>query len=234
MIRGNQITVIIPTYNSQDYISKAINSVKSQLEEDINIIISDDGSTDNTVSIAKECGVKVIVGEHKGASSARNMALEFLDTPYFFFLDSDDILCEDAFKTFIEIMDNDDTVMAVFAMAVDFISEELSEEQKSKLLVTPRPYSGLLTGCTFMRKEVYDQIGGFKEDLCPGEVVDWMIRLRSSGLKIVQIQNITIKRRLHLNNYGRREKKNEARNIAAILRARMMEARDGKQKSVSD
>lgn len=67
MISGNQITVIIPTYNSQDYISKAINSVKSQLEEDINIIISDDGSTDNTVSIAKECGK-----EHCGNFESRD------------------------------------------------------------------------------------------------------------------------------------------------------------------
>ena len=223
MITAEMITVIIPAYNAEKYLEESITSVNKQLEGTCNIIVVDDGSTDNTKAVAEKLGCKVLAGEHKGASHARNQALHAFDTPFLLFLDADDVLTEDALKSLLGEFNADEELQAVFGMAEDFISPELSTEQAAGLKPRMEPYGGILPGCALLKKTVYDQIGDFNEKLSPGEVVDWILRLRTSGLKTKQISKVTLKRRLHMNNSGRVQKQDEAKNYAAILRARMRE-----------
>jgi len=221
MISADQITIIMPAYNMENYIEQAIHSVQSQLTGGFHIMVADDGSSDQTAKIAKASGATVFLSEHKGAAHARNIALKQLSTPFFLFLDADDILSENAMEAFICAMETDSTCMAVCGLAKDFISPELDMQEQKKLKPNLQPYSGILPGCTFLRREVYDKIGGFMEQYSPGEVVGWMIRLRTSNMRITRLNRVTLYRRLHMNNSGRLDKQIEARNYAAILRARM-------------
>lgn len=92
-----KFSVIIPAYNSQDFLKRAIDSVLCQTYSDYELIIVNDGSTDNTLSIARKIAqknnnVRYINKKNGGLSSARNAGIKAAKGEYLIFLDSDDKL----------------------------------------------------------------------------------------------------------------------------------------------
>lgn len=86
-----QITVVIPTYNRYTLLHRAINSVLSQTYKPSEIIVVDDGSTDNTSEIQNDfSSVKYIYQKNSGVSAARNRGIKSATTEWIAFLDSDD------------------------------------------------------------------------------------------------------------------------------------------------
>ena len=92
------VSIIIPTYNAERWIGDAIKSALNQTWQRKEIIIVNDGSTDNTLRIARQFEskfVKVITQKNEGANAARNRGLEFAQGDYIQWLDADDILAPD-------------------------------------------------------------------------------------------------------------------------------------------
>lgn len=103
------VSVIIPAYNVEKYISKGIESVINQTYKNLEIIIVDDGSTDNTYNIVKKIAnrdrrIKVFQKINGGVSSARNLGLRVANSKYVIFLDSDDWLEEDAIEYLMDLI----------------------------------------------------------------------------------------------------------------------------------
>ena len=94
-----KISVVIPTYNRSFLVQRAIKSVLSQTLLPHEIIVIDDGSTDNTIEILKNYPVKVISQKNSGVSSARNLGIKNSSGNVIAFLDSDDEWKEDKLKT---------------------------------------------------------------------------------------------------------------------------------------
>lgn len=104
----NRISIIIPSYNQSDYLAEAIESAYNQTVPPHEIIVVDDGSTDNSLEIAKryefrefpgvESPVRVISQVNKGLASARNTAIMNATGDYILPLDADDILTETAIE----------------------------------------------------------------------------------------------------------------------------------------
>lgn len=97
MLEKNLISVIIPIYNVEKYISRCLDSVINQTYKKIEIICVDDGSPDNSIKILKEyekkdSRIKIIRQESRGLSGARNTGIKNSRGEYIFFLDSDDWL----------------------------------------------------------------------------------------------------------------------------------------------
>lgn len=93
-------TVIIPVYNMELYLVECLESVVNQLQKEIEIIIVDDGSTDNSVSIIEEYekrydNIKVIRQSNSGLGAARNAGLKVANGEFVYFLDSDDFIDPD-------------------------------------------------------------------------------------------------------------------------------------------
>ena len=173
-----KLSIVMPAYNAGKYIEAAIRSVMEQesFPEDSEIIVIDDGSSDETDEIARSNGAVVLTQDHKGA--------------------------EGAIKTFFAQFDLDPVLQAVFSYAREFFSDELTEEEKSGLKLKSEPYGGTLPGCSLLKRSVFDTIGLFDETLHGGETVDWMVRFRSAGIKSAQTDTVTLKRRVHANNTG--------------------------------
>jgi glycosyltransferase involved in cell wall biosynthesis len=92
-----QVSVIVPVYNTAPYLTIALDSITSQSFREIEIIIVDDGSTDESLNIARryaheDARVIVLTQENKGQGAARNAGLEVARGEYVYFFDSDDIL----------------------------------------------------------------------------------------------------------------------------------------------
>lgn len=216
-----KLTVIIPAYQAEKYIGQAIGSVRQQLwEGELEIIAVDDGSSDGTARIGEALGVKVLRKEQGGAASARNLGLRHASGDLILLLDADDVLTEGAVSAMYEALTQGDT-QAVFAMAEDFISPELTEAEKARLKPRTAPYGGVLPGCSLIRRQVFDAVGLFDSTMKSGETVAWQMKLRDLKIPTRQISQVTLKRRLHLTNTGRLQQKQEMANYAALLRRRM-------------
>ena len=218
------ISVIIPTYNAGNYLLEAIESVmiqKKELSVCVEIIVSDDGSTDSSCDFLP-CGVILIRNSHKCAASARNKALDVAKGDYIMFLDADDRLTEKAISSLFAEMNHNERCDAVFSKAQDFISDELTEEEKRQLMARELPYSGILPGCALLKREVFDKVGCFDESLSSGETVSWMMSFREYGFLIKTIEEVTLLRRIHMNNTGRNNKSQEIKNYATAIRQKLL------------
>lgn len=105
-----KVTIITPCYNSAPYIATTIKSVQQQTFTDWEMIIVDDGSTDNSATIVSEIAkidlrIKLIQKENGGSASARKLGLSLAQGEYIHFLDADDIIDKDKLQIQIRLME---------------------------------------------------------------------------------------------------------------------------------
>ncbi len=101
------ISIIIPVYNAEKFLSHCINSILEQSYINLEIILVNDGSTDNSLSICeyyalKDNRIKVFTQANKGVSSARNLGIEKAQGEWIYFVDSDDLVFDGLFRDFYE------------------------------------------------------------------------------------------------------------------------------------
>lgn len=112
-----KITVVMPAYNSERYIEKAIESVLSQGFSDFELIVVNDGSSDNTPNIISrfnDSRIRIISQENRGPGASRNNALKIASGDYVMFLDSDDWYCPDALETAYDEITSRDCDISIF------------------------------------------------------------------------------------------------------------------------
>lgn len=104
-----KICIVIPVYNVEKYVKKCIESVKKQSYSNIEIILVNDGSTDNSLKVCLECSkddkrIKVVSKENGGLSDARNFGMNYCSSKLITFIDSDDYVSEDYIKNLYDLM----------------------------------------------------------------------------------------------------------------------------------
>lgn len=115
---GIRYSIIIPCYNASKFIQRPVDSVLSQTRDDYEVIIVDDGSTDNTPGIIESYvsrrtnWIRFLRQKNKGPAAARNAGIQSAKGEYLYFLDADDKMCKDA----LEIFDN-----AIEDEALDYV-----------------------------------------------------------------------------------------------------------------
>ncbi len=217
-----KLSVIIPAWQAENYLSEAVASIRTQdWPGEVELIIVDDGSADGTPALARKLGDIALTLPHGGAAKTRNAGLRISSGEWVLLLDADDVLAPGALEALYVPFAMRPELAAVFGLAEDFLSPELTEEQKRGLLCRRGSYGGILPGCALLRRQVFDRVGLFDERLDSGETVAWQMALRGSGLPTERINAVTLRRRIHLTNTGRVDRQQEMRNYAAILRRRM-------------
>lgn len=108
-----KISVIIPVYNTEKYIEKCLYSLEEQVMQDFEVIVVNDGSTDDSEKVIKEymkkskLNIKYLEKENGGLASARNYGLEYVSGKYISFLDSDDYIDNNLFSDLEKYVDED-------------------------------------------------------------------------------------------------------------------------------
>lgn len=174
------VSIIIPTYNCAKYILEAINSVLNQTYQNLEIIIINDGSTDNTQELVQSYinnfneKIKYIYQENNGHAVARNVGILNSNGEYIAFLDADDIWLPNRLEEGVKILDNCPDIALVHARTI-----RVSEEGKPVInLVRNKNFlSGNIFENLFLRKahissptvlvrrECFRQLGLFDENL---------------------------------------------------------------------
>ncbi len=184
------VSVVIPAYNSSDVISEAIESVLSQTYKDFEIIVVDDGGTDNTEEIIRsyDFPVNYIKQENGGAAVARNTGMHAARGDYIALLDSDDIWLPSKLEKQIEFLERETDVGVVCCDGFRWTPPSVPAEcQRLSALrgVTPsRPSLEfmfkvhlILTSSVVFRRKLLETVGYMNPKLKHGQDVEFFIRL---------------------------------------------------------
>lgn len=184
------VSVIIPAYNSGKTILRALHSVFNQSLIPIEVIVVDDGSSDNTAALVRENypDAKLILQKNAGAAAARNAGAKASSGEFIAFLDSDDFWHKQKLE-FQSSIFKDHTDIGMCSTTCMFFTEQSLLDNRSNLdqpiteilydripfsQVFRYPYLG--TPSVMLRKTMFEQIGGFNENLETAEDVDLWIR----------------------------------------------------------
>jgi glycosyltransferase involved in cell wall biosynthesis len=186
----SKVTVIIPSYNRENYIRATIDSALSQTYENIEIVVVDDGSTDRSRDIAQGYGNRIRLLEHegranRGQSAAINLAMRSTRGEYVAILDSDDVWNVDKIEKQVEYLGRHPEIGIVYGNGY-----AIDENGKILYKLIPPGHreendpSRMLLECHFnipsnalVRRSVYEQAGDFDETLRSSQDHDMAIRL---------------------------------------------------------
>ena len=190
------ISVIIAVYNRELFLAEAIESVLAQTYSPVEIIVIDDGSDDNSASIAKSYhSVKYFFQSKSGTSAALNKGLSFITGDYIAFLDSDDIWEESKLSLQMELLKKEPSIEGVFGHHQQFRCNE-----DSLKIMNPIIFSAPLKPTLLIKRDSFNRVGLFDTCLTLGDFIDWYKRATDMDLKFKMLPNVVLKRRIHDNN----------------------------------
>lgn len=200
-------SVVIPLYNKAQSIGATINSVLQQSFKDFEIIIINDGSTDDSTTIVKsfvDKRIKLINQTNQGVSSARNKGIEVASYNWIAFLDGDDLWLKNHLQIiYTLILRNSDKLVfsSSFANKVDDIHNDNIDTSKVMLDYFNSALHGevLWTSVVVVNKSCFAKVGHFDITLARGEDIDMWIRL-AKQYPIVKSSKITAIYRLEAEN----------------------------------
>lgn len=185
-VTGNpKISVIIPVYNGAAFISEAIESVFDQQYEPLELIIIDDGSTDNTAEMVKMTGhdISYFYQKRKGPAAARNQGIELATGKFVAFLDADDVWAKNKLSRQTGILGNKPDIEATIGF-----THKIQMSLKIEDATAQAKDSGLFMlslGASLFRKNAFVKVGKFDETLQSGEDIDWFLRAREAEVQII-------------------------------------------------
>ena len=179
------VSVIIPCYNQAQFLGQAIESVLSQSYPHFEVIVVDDGSTDNTEDVAALYSeVRMIRQDHAGTSTARNRGLRESKGSCLVFLDSDDRLLPHALKVGMKhLLDHADCAF-VFGHRREIATDGTALSTNSFVEIEKDPYRQLLVYCcvyppstAMFRRDLFETVAGFDPLIVGAEDYDLYLRI---------------------------------------------------------
>lgn len=192
------ISIIIPTYNEQDQVAQAIAAIhKASGGQNVEIIVTDGGSTDSTIDIAKKNGAIVVNSERKGRSAQMNQGASVATHPLLYFLHADSIPPNNFTTQIIQAKDKG-AQSGCFRLAFDQGHWFL----KANAWFTRFDVNAIRFGdqSLFTTKEVFKKAGGFKEELIMMEDQEIIHRLKKHGPFKVMNDVVITSARKYLDN----------------------------------
>jgi len=195
------ISVIIPVYNGAEFLPEAIANVLAQGQDSLEIIVVNDGSTDETAEIATQLNgpIRYVDQPNQGPAAARNYGLTLAQGEFIAFLDVDDQWPPDKLSL----------QLAAFAVRpeVDIVNGYVQLLQGTvteggTITFRPRyvPVVSFNLGSALFRRSVFDRVGPFDAQQIHSEDVDWFMHAREMGVNMVVLEAVTLFYRKHDSN----------------------------------
>ncbi len=218
-----RVSVIIPAWNAARHIAETIESVLGQTSTDYEVIVVDDGSTDDTVEVARSAGgshVVVLRQPHRGIGAARSAGLAVSRGGLIAHLDADDRWPADRLERLVAAFDGDPDTDAVFGCAVEFVDDDAPP---TAAVVTTAQAVRLLT-CGVIERSAHRRYGHFHRKPM-GDQFAWAGRALRAGLRYRQIETVVLHRRIHAGNNAHRFPFNSDKHRLALIRGLLREKR---------
>ncbi len=195
------VSVIIPVYNGEVFLAEAVESIRKQEHEPLEIIIVDDGSTDNTGKIARglKGNIRYFYQHNSGPGAARNKGLEMTRGDIVGFLDADDLWQPGRLELQLARLAVNPSAEIVIGRKQRMLLARVSEG-KYAFREYRGPVAALSLGCCLFRRSVFDKVGLFDQTLYHCDDWDWFMRAREIGVSMTTHPEVTLLCRRHEHN----------------------------------
>ena len=194
-----KVSVIITVYNGERYIRETIQSILDQKYSNLEIILIDDGSTDNTADIIDQLPAKINYEfqENKGIAEGWNKGIHKSTGTYISFLDADDLWSKSKTHKQVRLLETKPDMDIMFGHAKEFYSEDVH-----RVSADLKPIPGYSAGTMMIKKERFLNVGLFNTKWIKGIFADWYLRATEAGLTVYMDEEIFLYRRIHDKNHG--------------------------------
>ena len=205
------VSVVICVRNGERYLAQAHDSVVAQSLDHIEVIVVDDGSSDNSTGLAERHAAqpKIVRRPPLGLPAALNEGLLQATGRFIAFLDCDDIWPAERLHK----------MLAPFGMepACDFVFGAMVNTDSALRPIGNAALARMLTA-GLLRRAAALAVGDFRTDVVHGSAIDWISRAASIGLKFVVINDLVLLRRVHGDNMGIVQRERARRDLLRVIR----------------
>jgi glycosyltransferase involved in cell wall biosynthesis len=202
MTEAPLISAIIPVFNGEEYLAAAIESILAQDYRPIQVIVVDDGSTDDSAAVARRFAeVEYHFQDHAGVVTALNKGISEAKGDFIAFLDADDLWMEGKLRRQFEAFANDPQLDMVMGSV-----EQFREMGPDGAPVSLGIFKGYLKIAMLIRRGALFQVGLFDPQWKTGDFIDWYIRATEQRLKSLMLPEVVARRRIHDTNMGIRQR----------------------------
>lgn len=230
-----KVSVVLPTYNRAAFLPGAIGSVMMQTVQNWELIIVDDGSTDDSRAVLerfRDPRIRVLYREHEGQNLTMRAGVEASTCPLIAFLSSDDELTPNALADYLVALENDWVDVAygdTFIEHIDSIFGGTAGQRSVLRAVEPEalPFRNVVWGCMF-RRSMYDALGGWPTQWEIAADYGFWLSAYASGFKLLPVHTVTYLYRYHVGGQtftARRKQLEEADDVQAQYRAGKLNVR---------
>ena len=204
-----KVSVIIPAYNGDRFIGEAINGVLNQTYKDYEIIVVDDGSTDNTAQIVNQYGdrIQYFSQANQGVAASRNFGFKAAVGEYIAFLDQDDVFLPHKLDSQVALLEQNPSLgMVNSGWSIVNQQGEFQSEVQPWLQIPDLSLANLIIwkpvflGAMLFRRNWLERSPGFNPALEQTPDVDLVLRLAAMGCTADWVEETTVKYRQHEEN----------------------------------
>jgi len=227
------VSVIIPVYNGEFYLAEALDSIFAQDYRSIEVIVVDDGSSDNTAAVARKYSqVHYLHQTNQGQPAARNTGLSHCKGDLIAFLDADDLWGPGKLTMQAAYLEAHPEAGCVMGRTKNFLQEGVDRPTWVEQSTLSDNSTAFHMGTLMAHRWVFEKIGNFNTSYSYGvDDLDWLIRLKESDIAIATMEDVQLLRRIHKHNMSHNP---EGHTIKTHGRIRLLkEAIDRKRKADS-
>ena len=184
------VSILIPCYNAESWVANAIESALAQTWPDKEVIVLDDGSTDNSLHVIKSFGNRIRweTGPNRGSNSARNRLLELSSGEWLQYLDADDYLLKNKVAQQMDFIARQPDADVIFGPVM--LEYTMASDSRLELIPIPEPYDEWVllarwylpqTGAALWRKQAIVEVGGWKQSQPCCQEHELYLRLLMTG-----------------------------------------------------
>ena len=224
------VSCVVPAYNAERYVARALESVLEQSRPPDEIIVVDDGSTDGTAAVLESYGsrLRVVHQENSGPAAARNRGIRMATGEIICFQDADDEWHRDKLAKQLVLLEARPEVGICITRLRNVWAEHLDEERRglgAHVFANDPP--GYVFQTSLIRRDVFARAGMLDEKLRRAEDIEWFARARDAGIELALISEVLVYRHLHGGNTSVADETTASERHAQLLEimARRLKAR---------
>lgn len=233
-VREWGVSVVIPVYNGARYLSEAIQSMLAQTEAPREIILVDDGSTDDSAALIQRLAatttipLRYVHQANQGTAAARNRGIKLAAGPLIAFLDQDDLWLPEKLARQCDLLRRQPAAGYSITQVESFMDNGGPPPAWLRAGWLAEPQAVYLPSSLLVRRSTFQQVGVFDPTLRNGSDIDWFARVRSAGVAVAIASEVLVRYRIHSGNQSQfaRENQREYYEIArrALQRKRLQNA----------
>jgi glycosyltransferase involved in cell wall biosynthesis len=208
---------LVPVWNGAAFLCEALESALAQEPAVDEVLVLDDGSSDESGAIAESFGprVRCVRQEHRGLAAARNAALRASRSDLIAFLDSDDVWPRGRLARLLRALAENPGC----GIAQGRLQRMVRSERTMRWELVDESWRAPNLGTALIRRSAFATVGPFDESVAGGDDVDWLLRARELGVRETRVDSITLHYRRHDGNMTNDVARDQSRLLRVLGRS---------------